>query len=269
MSFECPQCESKVFDNICSVCEYSTFIIPNNIEQRKNNSDYLSLIHCLAKKINVKEEVIENLISFKDFSIYLSIITDIVVDKDYSINQFSISIPEIITNTKYKQHPFFIFSNFSLYNTQFSVKHIELDKDEIVAVFNNNFSQNKQYISLILQAFKKPKLCISLQYKLEDTIPHDTSLLNKKERRNLKNNIEEQIEQYNIVSWSEHDEKNNSFFEKEVTIDWTQEINIILQNIQSEIDIFQEEVDSTIEELKEINKSFFERALLEKEIERF
>ncbi len=265
MSFECPQCESKVVDNICSVCEYSTFIIPIETEQRKNNSDYLSLIHCLATKINVKKEVIENLISFE----YLSIISDIVIDKNYSLNEISISVPEMITNIKYKQHPFFIFSNFSIYNTQFSVKHIDLEHVEIIPVFNNNFSQKKQYLELKLQPFKKPKINISLQYKLEDTIPYDTSLLNQEESEELYSNIEEQIEQYDIVSWSENDQENNSFFEKTVAVDWNQELNIILQNIQSEIDIFQEEVDSTIEELKEINKDIFERALLEKEIERF
>jgi len=76
-----------------------------------------------------------------------------------------ISVPSYILDTTYQQHPFFIFSNFSLYNTQFSVKHIDLEHVEIIPVFNNNFSPKKQYLELRLQPFKKPKININLQFK--------------------------------------------------------------------------------------------------------
>lgn len=265
MSFECSECGSEVIKSICPVCEYAIFSIPINVTQRCNDSDYLELIQHLVKKTNLKEQVIENLIAFEQ----LSIISDIIVEFNHSFNQVVISVPSDIHDTTYQQHPFFIFSNFNLYNTKFSVKHINIEHVEIIPVFNNNFSQKKQYLELQLKPFKKPKINISLQYKLEDTIPYDTSLLNQEESEELYSNIEEQIEQYDIVSWSENDQENNSFFEKTVAIDWSQELNIILQNIQSEIDIFQDDVDSIIEELKQINKSIFERALLEKELKFF
>lgn len=265
MSFECPECESHVVNNICSVCEYQTFIIPIDVIQRKNDPDYLALVEYLVKKTNINEEVIHNLIAFD----HLFIISDIKIRTDHSINQMSISVPEHINNTKYKEHPFLIFANFSLYNTNFSVKHFDLEQGEIIPIFNNNLSRKKQFIELRTQPFKKPKIGISLQYILKDTIPYSTSLLNQEEEEELKSDIEEQISEYDIVSWSEHDEENNSFFEKTVEVDWTQEQNIILQNIQSAIDKFQDEVDSIIEELKERNKSIFERALLEQQMKTF
>ncbi len=265
MSFECPECESHVVNNICSVCVYQTFLIPLEVTQRKNDPDYLALVEYLVKKTNINEEVIHNLIAFD----HLFIISDIKIRTDHSINQMSISVPEQINNTKYKQHPFLIFANFSLYNTNFSVKHFELEQGEIIPIFNNNFSPKKQFLELRNQPFKKTKIGISLQYILKDTIPYSTSLLNQEEEEELKSDIEEQISEYDIVSWSEHDEENNSFFEKTVDIDWSQEPTIIWQNIQSSIDTFQDEVDSIVEQLKERNKSIFERALLEQEIEKF
>lgn len=270
MHKECPQCKSEIIsDSICLQCHSSIFIIPNNVDKLKNNNEYLSLVQDIVKKTNLKEQLVENLIKFN----YINIIPKTIVNSRYLADYTLISIPEHIYDTQYQKHPFFIFSNFSSYNTKFSVKNIEIDdKDEgcfNLIVFSNNHSIKKQYLDLFLKPFRKPKINISLQYVESDTIPYDIKLLNSKELKKLKENLLEQSESHNIVAWSDSDIKNNCFFTKEIEVDFSHDPITIYKNIESEIDIFQNYVDSVIDNFKEQNKIIFERSLLELDIKNF
>lgn len=268
MYTECPNCNNEyVKNNFCTQCRSSIFNIPSNIEDRKNNSEYSRLVNNIKKKTNLESPLVENLINLN----YLSIIPHIEIVPEFeSFHSIAFSIPEYIYDNQYQKNIFFIFSKLNLYHTNYSIENVLLNSIDTRIMLKNNNLKNKSYIESPA-AYLKNKITIYLQYIENDTIPYDIGLLNSEELENLQFNLEEQVlsDNFSITCWTEDDEINNSFFQKNIDINLDDDLNSIYEKIKFDIDSFQNEVDLIMEQLIENNKKFFERSLLEKQMETF
>lgn len=264
---ECPNCNYEhVKNNFCCRCKSSIFNIPTNIDERAKNSEYLSLVKNIKKMTNLKKQLIENLINLN----YLDIIPYVKIVPEFAdLNSTAFVIPDHIHDHHYEKTAPFVFANLNLYHTNYSLENVILSSSESRLMLKNNNSKNKEYIESPPPFLKWNKINIYLQYLENESIPYDISLLNSDEFEDLMENLSDQINDFSIIYWTDHDEINNSFFEKTITINLDEDLNIIYDKIKKEIELFQKFVDTTMENFKENNKKFFERALLESEISSF
>ncbi len=165
-------------------------------------------------------------------------------------------------NLNYRNSPSYIFATYSIYNKEFKIKnkkrnYLLLSEEEKLKIV----------IELDLVSFDSDIYC-NIEFNENYLIPYDINLLTSTEKNELKQSINyqegklsEQLTDYAI--------DNSLYFRFQLAI----YDNPTLIGMHNEIKIQTEECYdyyiSLLNEFKEYNKKFFERALLELELKNF
>lgn len=223
-------------------------------------SDYDLFIHELFHRTIIKKSILNNLFN-------LNLLNKIVHKQDELFTSFINSnnnffIPkDLLIEKNYKKSIEYLYANYldkSNFNIIRSNRSYISNKDNTIILCLNYPTYN----------FLKPQLLLFIKYVKQDLIPYNTDLLNNEEFQLLNQHI------LNIRE--KHFKKNNEpflnnmfFLIFNIDIDLNDTIDNSIQQIDNQINIKYNEYINLTNILKEENKKFFERALLEEQMKTF
>lgn len=277
MIINCPNCNSKhIENNICSDCKYHVFVLHNDTNLNKKESDYNSLANFLFEKTNLKPFIIKNIIKldllhlFPNYKFY----QDIFDNKIVSLPNFYI-YPE-----NYKKTIEFFFASFNFYNKEYKLTTVD-NYYSGVYVFSSIIKDKHIFIDRSYDyAKQKYILSIYTQYIENNSIPYDIDLLNKSENDVLYSKLNFQLEdiQSNFFPFCDDLKLSSTvfcsgihscFLSTQIDIDFNKDIFLIHKDLDIQIQSFLDNVDKLMNHYKEKNKLIFQRALTEIQINNF
>lgn len=272
MCFKCQVCESEQQENV--------FFFKESVKSphRLDCIVYQNFLNLVSSKTNLTTTMVDILY----FNNKLDDIVNIKDIWDVSIDKLETKISDnIVFNENYEKSLGFIFANMIQLNKNYDI-HLNLQ------IYNNIYdldllNNQKKYnirLSISKPTYKKEDFEILLfsEFNHVECIPYDISLLNEKEKDDLLkkiNNdendiflkrINKQLPIFNCI----YDQRNEKIlFKNTFVFNPNEEIDSIYINLEQKIEKFYKKVENLHEFLKNENKSFFERVLIEKEIEYF
>lgn len=267
MCFLCPVCNSSQKENI--------FYFKESVKSphRLDCIVYQNFLNIISKDTGLNKDLID-ILYFKN---ELSEIINIENFWCEKIKDFTLKLPDnILFKENYEKKISFIFANiiqlnkgYNIYLTdKYGVSEYELD------LLNNKEKYNiKLSIPRLATTLEENKIFIKIEFNKYNCIPYDINLLNEEEKVNLLeklNNLRDNLflsqKLFKLIYEKGEDKV---FFVKEIDIDTEEKINSIYINIEEEIEKFYNEILKFYEPLKEKYEYFFERALLELELQNF
>lgn len=277
MNINCPNCNStNIENNICGHCEYHVFVLHNDTNLNKKESDYNSLAQFLFEKTNLKPFIIKNIIKldllhlFPNYKFY----QDIFDNKIFSLPNLYI-YPD-----NYKKTIEFFFASFNFYNKEYKLTIVDnyysdvyvlssIIKDKHIFIDRSYDFERQEYI-----------LSVYTQYIENDSIPYDIDLLNKIENNALYSKLDFQLEEIQSNFFPFCDDLklsstvfcssiNSCFLSTQIDIDFNKDIFLMHKDLDLKIQSFLDNVDKLMNHYKEKNKLIFQRALTEIQINNF
>ncbi len=269
MTTHCLNCYEHTIENdICLKCKSSFFSFPINFSERQQSIEYKNFISKITKKLDIEEGILHNLINFDFFDM----IPNVKFNKSYYEEQINISIPQNTCCDTFKQSIPFIFSHLDKFNNIYYPQEFILNPNDPIFLYKVFLFKNN-YNDLIECVFNKDKnkyhINVYIPYDKSKTIIADQDILSENELKKLKNNLLEQYDSSPIKIISFDKSFYFSFVIDLNNYNLSLPIYEICNEIYDLIDNFHCEVNAVIEQYKEKNSKIFERALLEKNIEKF
>lgn len=252
----------------------------NEIYEKKHTFKYnirnqeamlIQLRNLISNKTKIDKKIIYNLLKMER----IQNISNITI-KNKKLDRI-IEIPDkIILKENYQLHTDYIFANFIIFNNNYEIKEnfyinkldkkINLHSSQFNFIICNGRSYNAGnyrsglYLNFILNKQDLSYSNINLLNKTEKKELDRkliSNLVSINKMKNINNNIQ--------VLYDKDNYKFQIYLESNLNVD-LDKINLIInQEIKSITDC----VENCVEEIKEKNKSIFERALLEQEITNF
>jgi len=271
MHTECLNCNNKYLkNNFCECCNGYSFSVCID-DNYLDSQEYNNVINYVAKATNINKKTIENLFTLESSnSLFLELFQISVIHYNNIKTYKDFFIPKNINADECFSNIYFIFANMDSYFKNLSLEQVHLSNQlsfEPLLAFKNNNLKYKEYLFLNELENGNMEMTINIEYNPSSTIPYDSSLLNIEEEFKLVNNLIYQAEYPSLIAFDE--EQKMLFFEEKIYIDSTQDLNTIYKSIEEQILSFREETYSLIQSWNESNKSIFERALLENNLEYF
>lgn len=254
---KCIFCKHTMKENQCLNCNAKLIIIESNIlsSKNKNFNEYNEISKIIASKIEVDEKLIKKLV-------YLNLIQkltpDIIIIHDVWRDKIFYK-ENIQLMDNYKQTKEYIFGTYIIKNSDYKIKYFRQKSLNYVINETNDFK-------IILYVNMEDKIKCILAYNFEYAIPYDVSMLNKQESSDLKYMLINQKHEIKDLPIKIEDFYG---FLYEVDLDVNNELEKELKEIDIKISNLYTSFKNKMDIFKENNKSFFERALTEKEINNF
>ncbi len=250
MIFQCPICNSMQESE--SSFQITFFKDEDSIIHRNECIVYQQFLTLISKKTSLNKNVVDVLYLTEGINKILNIKDNYQILSDYSTKD----IPENIAfNKNYEKEIHYIFAKFLEINPNFNI-----------TIRCNSFSSavylvNKDILINLTRTYK-PTILFFVELNVNDIIPYDINLLNDIEKSKLQKNILPCL--YKCEDLNE-----NRYFKKKLDIENKDDLSIIYQKIAIQIDNFKKEIQEENIKLKEDNKKYFERALVELELKEF
>ena len=257
----CIFCKSTLIkNNKCKNCNAFIF----KTKKINNNKDIIS-----SDKYNIFFNLLKNNTKIDDNILILLIELNLIgkimtafIDFDkndnpifYIENKSSFHI-----NYNYKESKEYVFVEYLIKNPEFKkstidkrIKFIKKDKDkDIVLIFN------------IYRDFDKSEISIYFDFNRDYVYPYDLNLLNSEEKKELNKNIENKLFINNQSCYIY--ENYGKIYSEEIIFNFN---NINYHILSERINQYYEKINQVLTLIKEDNKKFFERSLLELELKNF
>lgn len=285
MFIECPICGSDqeesgfLFEESMKSQEERVFLFKESVKSphRLDCMVYQNFLNIVSSKTNLTTTMV-------DILYFNNKLDDVVNIKDtwnVSINTMETKIPDnIVFNDNYEKSLGFVFANIIQLNKQYDISLTFKDYSEQYDLDLLN-KENKYNIKLSISksTYKKEdtEILLLIEFKKEDCIPYDINLLSKEEKENLfakiNNDRETLFKQKNKGLFSfnllYNQKEDKLFFRSNFNFNRNEEIDSIYINMDKKIEEFYNEIIEIYESFKKENKCFFERALLEIELQDF
>lgn len=258
----CNYCNGEIINNRCNHCNYTLWITkfmydPNDI---KTSDTYLEFLNTIHNKSNIDKSTLEILMEINAITTVMSARVEFIDE----VLVFKIANDFRIFN--YKKKLEYIFSTYMVNKNEY-----KRTSNKEITVFKNK--KRNFYIEIVSGegSYFDSDILLYFDYKVKDTIPYNSNLLTKEELESLNESLDEQLKEYLIYSCI--DKVETDYFYISLSNYLSKNRDKEISEIHSEIDrIINESIiyfENKINETKEKNKSFFERALLENEIKDF
>lgn len=259
----CIICSNEIQNGKCSECN-STFIVLDDINIKKSIIDcekYNELFNLVYENYKIDKEILKNFFMLELLSYIIN------VTMSYKDNKLIYGINNTIESREnYQKSLQYIFASYPLFNKDFIVK--EENKKNYFLI------NSKKEIPIILSLnyeYSHFVLCCYVEFDKKYLIPYSIDLLNKEEKDKLQLQLTDQQDQFD-------EDINSCIINKKTHYEFTLETNMI-ENFTNITEVY-EEISSQLEEIydyyisllnefKEDNKVFFERPLLNIELEDF
>lgn len=255
--------QNNIIDNKCLSCNSIVLKTENkkqkyDLESSEHYNDVLSIIH---QKTNLSKELISILLKLN--SIFINLIMSVVIEYKDKYPIFHIK-EDFTLVENFNKSIQYILATYLLHNKNFKINDINYNNDffreEIYLV--NKSKKNKQHLSI-----SNNDIILRIEHKYNDSIPYNINLLNKEERKKFLNILYSQTKLINNSNYEEIDKQTYQYVY--ININLNNDLNQIHKDIDNFIDKIYEEIINKLNDFKEYNKQYFQRALHEKEIENF
>lgn len=223
----------------------------------KENSKYQYLLNILHDSYGLNKDILYNLMELHLFS-YIS-----NTKVSYEKGKVIYSIPEEAKlNNNYENSPIYTFASYPLFDKEFQVKN---RKRFFILSSNNNELKSLLELELTYSNFN---LYYLLEFNKSFLIPYDINLLTESEKDQLEASI---MRQQGLLEEDYIDTVYNEihYFNFDLNVCNHQNAKDTHIEIKKQMQINYDLYSSMLEQFKEENKSFFERALTEIQIENF
>lgn len=215
-----------------------------------NYEDFLEELHLIT---NLEPKILDNLYKLSALHIILlnyenEYESETIQFLDYFSKKFIIS-PFLKIVDNFKENTNYILASYLVFNNNFKI-----DEKNEEPFFNNIFLQ-----------VKSNHIECCFLYNLHESVPYEISLLSEEETLLLSNNI---MSQHVSCKYSGL-YKSTYTINFPIYINYSDSINTIFLNIDKQIQQSQIEYNNIVRNFREDNKKFFERSLLEQQIEKF
>lgn len=244
----CPICNSV------KECEDSFQFKNMDNTHRLECSIYQDFLKLISQKTNLNKDVIDILYLIENLNNIIDI-KDVYKILDNFVTK---NIPENVAfKQNYEKEIHYIFANFIEINKNYTIR---IDGPQLFG-FKAIYLTNENMLLHITRTYQPELLCL-IEFDIQECMPYDIDLLNNTERQDLQKNIKPYLYK------CEHIE-GKGYFKKQLIIKKDKDLSIIYQEIEAQIESFKKEVNEEKIKLKEENKKYFERPLLQKEIQEF
>lgn len=246
--------------SICPICNSAkesgdSFQFKNmDNSHRIECSIYQDFLKLISQKTNLNKDVIDILYLVENLNNIIDI-KDVYKILDNFVTKI---VPENVSfKGNYEKEIHYIFANFIEINKNYTIR---IDGPQLFG-FKATYLTNENMLLHITRTYQPELLCL-IEFDLQECIPYNIDLLNNTERQALEKNIRP------YLSKCEHIE-GKGYFKKQLIIRKDKDLSIIYQEIEAQIESFKQEVNEEKINLKEENRKYFERALLQKEMQEF
>lgn len=280
MNIECKFCnyinDLYVINKHCENCKATILYNKKSGTNLMNSEYYQRLIEELSSKLNIEKNITKKMIDFRLFE-------DFKMKAEDGSNNIHLVQGFIVV--LYPEGDSFIFISKELHKE---------NNNSIISVFLNYIEYNNDYFfkeELLPYLFSKEKvgrfltvkkdlnktysdLLFLIEYKFKDFSPYPIEWLNEEEKLNLIKNVQNNFnhKKYKNKIKSIHFEHSNKYINCcgfQLNINKDENLETIYSSIKNQIKIFENDYDDLKMKLKEENKFYFQRSLLEREIGNF
>lgn len=264
---QCLICKNNLINNYCEKCEYESFHFTKYIEERFDCNVYQQFLEYVNKQTNLSKTTIDYLFVSKKFDLITQTITYLYSYENLpSIHFKKLSIP-------YEKHIDLIFAEFSLYNPSFK---LIIKQDQGYLDLNTYlFNDNKKLNISLYTSNKTGVRCVTILIKFseQDLILYPIHLLNEQEKNELENNISFQINNYfpkdKPYNFRKRQIEDDLFFQYTFIPDQLENHECLFEKLQSVINECYSFTETILQEHVNNNIPFFERALLDIQMQSF
>lgn len=251
MIFQCPICNSMKENQ--NSFQITFFKDEDSIFHREECNVYQQFLNSISKKTSLNKKVVDVLYLTEGINKLFNIKAIYHIKNNCFYTTWK--IPENIKYIdNYKKNIYYIFANF-----------LEINSNYNFVIKNNHFEDiyltNKNILIYLSQTHFETEILCLIEFNIQDTYPYDIDLLNTIEKSSLKENM-------STFLYKCKEMENKQYFKKILNIK-EEDICNIYQKIDIQIEKFKKESEEEIITLKENNKKYFERALLELELKEF
>lgn len=264
---QCIICKNNLINYYCEKCEYESFHFTKYIEERFDCNVYLQFLEYVHNRTNLSKITIDYLFLSRRFDLITQTVTYLYSYENLpSIHFKKLSIP-------YEKHIDLFFSEFTLYNPSFK---LILQSSKGYLDLKNYLSNVNSKLNILLYTSNKTGVrCVTILIKFseQDLIPYPIHLLNEQEKNDLEKNISFQINNYfpkdKPHNFRKRQIEDDLFFQYTFIPEQLENHEYLFEKLQSVINECYSFTETILQEHVNNNIPFFERALLDIQMQSF